>query len=76
LADFHQPQFQRLHDRRALALAQGRSFHRSQAGLPGFFFHRVKLADAVDDLQRQRVLRRQFGRVDKSPPRMSLIKCA
>jgi hypothetical protein len=44
--------------------------------LPGFFFHRVKLADAVDDLQRQRVLRRQFGRVDKSPPRMSLIKCA
>ena len=70
LADFHQPQFQRRHERRALALAQGLAFHRPQAGLPGFFFHRVKLADAFDDFRRQRVLRRQFGRFDKAPPGM------
>jgi hypothetical protein len=70
LTDLHQPQFQRLHHRRALALAQGLSFHRPQAGLPGFFFHRVKLADALDDLCGQRVLRRQFARFDKAPPRV------
>jgi hypothetical protein len=76
LTDFHQPRLQRLHDGRALALAQSLSFHRPQAGLPGFLFHRVKLADAFDDLHRQRVLRRQFGRFDKAPPGVRLIKCA
>jgi len=62
-ADFHQARFQRRQDRGALLLAQVPSWVRPQARFAGFFFHLVNLADAGEDFHRQRILRRQFGRV-------------
>jgi hypothetical protein len=49
-----------------LALAQRLPGCGIQAGLARLGFHGVKLADALDDLQGQRVLRRQLGRLHKT----------